>query len=372
MTGRGLGSVYKTQRGTFRAETTIAGERITKTYPTRALAKEWLAAMLGKRAEFEREGYGPGLDADITVERAAENLLAYFEAGADRVRSKTTLKGYRLLLRAIVEHFGARRVAAIREADVTAWVADMRRAGLSTNSIRHRLDRLAQLFKLAVSEGWIPRAPFTIKRPKLVLKSERDVISEPDFAKLLEAAQGDPRAVAALLLAGDAGLRRAEIARLDGSEIDFERGLIHVAVRSESDRTKSGKGRRVPILTARLRAALAALDPQPGRPVLINVTHPDSLTGLLNPTWKRAGLGDYSHLHRLRHRFVTRLLDAGEPAISVQRWVGHSDLKTTLGYAHPSEVPTAAASAALDFHPEPTRPAAKGPRVVSFNRSESR
>src|SRR5262245_42531172 len=104
--------------------------------------------------------------------------------------------------------------------------------------------------------GHLARVPCQIKRPRLVSRSERDAVAEPAMEALVGAASRlqDPRPVAVILLAGDAGLRAEEICRLRWS--DVQEGYLHIAVRGEDDRTKSGRSRDVPILTQRLRDAL--------------------------------------------------------------------------------------------------------------------
>jgi site-specific recombinase XerD len=49
---------------------------------------------------------------------------------------------------------------------------------------------------------------------------------------------------------------------------------------------------------------------------------------------ERAGLLDSFRQHDLRHRRVTSWLAEGQSAALVQEAMGHSDLRTTLGYSH--------------------------------------
>jgi integrase len=47
--------------------------------------------------------------------------------------------------------------------------------------------------------------------------------------------------------------------------------------------------------------------------------------------------------HDLRHTFGTRMAAAGVPMRTLQEWMGHSDIKTTLIYAHYAPNPNEAA-----------------------------
>jgi site-specific recombinase XerD len=49
---------------------------------------------------------------------------------------------------------------------------------------------------------------------------------------------------------------------------------------------------------------------------------------------ERAGLPESFRQHDLRHRRVTQWLAEGQSAALVQEAMGHSDLRTTLGYSH--------------------------------------
>jgi site-specific recombinase XerD len=63
---------------------------------------------------------------------------------------------------------------------------------------------------------------------------------------------------------------------------------------------------------------------------------------------ERAKLNKALRQHDLRHRRVTTWLAAGKSAPLVQRAMGHSDLRTTMGYAH--------------LNPEDLRPLVEGPK----------
>ena len=51
---------------------------------------------------------------------------------------------------------------------------------------------------------------------------------------------------------------------------------------------------------------------------------------------RRAGLDGFIGLHQLRHAFCSHCLMQGIDPRTMQKWMGHKDLKTTLRYAHVS------------------------------------
>ena len=56
----------------------------------------------------------------------------------------------------------------------------------------------------------------------------------------------------------------------------------------------------------------------------------------LNKAAADAGISGEIGLHQLRHAFCSHALMAGVDPRTVQKWMGHRDLKTTLRYAHVS------------------------------------
>jgi site-specific recombinase XerD len=56
----------------------------------------------------------------------------------------------------------------------------------------------------------------------------------------------------------------------------------------------------------------------------------------LNDAAHRAGINGSVKLHQLRHAFYSHALMSGIDPRTVQKWMGHKDLKTTLRDAHVS------------------------------------
>ena len=73
----------------------------------------------------------------------------------------------------------------------------------------------------------------------------------------------------------------------------------------------------------------------------------------LNDAAQRAGINGAIKLHQLRHAFCSHALMSGIDARTVQKWMGHKDLKTTLRYAHVSPDHEKAAIQKLSYGPDP-------------------
>ncbi len=95
----------------------------------------------------------------------------------------------------------------------------------------------------------------------------------------------------------------------------------------------------------RLHDSLKATFPGDDKPLLRATTQGVRL--LSEEIWTAAKLGPGSRLHESRHRWVSRLLDAGVFPAAVKDRAGHADLVTTMGYHHGIAAATAVAVAAL-------------------------
>lgn len=320
----------------------VGAERIRRWKRTRAAAEAALAQLRAERV-LRAAGRHRAMRPDVTYDEAGDAFVAWARACVDRRRRDRTVESYADEVRWLLAWWGPRRLVDTTPPTVTAYVTACRAAGLSTSSIRHRLDRLAQIHTYAVREaGWLAAVPCAVRRPAPDGRA-RDAATDAEFAALLAAAGNDDERLA-LLLAGDAGLRRAELWALPARDVDLEPdgaalGWIH------AERTKSHP-RDVPVLTARLRDALDAAAPcADGR--LLHWSSPAGMDTALRALGVRAGLGSVVRLHALRHRWITRLRERGTATVLVQAWAGHRASATTDGYTHARLAPPAAAAEAL-------------------------
>lgn len=181
--------------------------------------------------------------------------------------------------------------------------------------------------------------------------SKRDPFEADELARLLAAAEADPRRRVLVLLAADGGLRLAEAVGLTWADVNLARGRM----------TVHGKGSKVRAvaLSGRLAQALADLGPgEPGQRVL--GVNPRRVQAIFAGLCKRAGvdrLGGQTTrgYHALRHSAATRLYAATRDLHVVARHLGHASLDTTRLYARMDEARYAEAVAALG---EVSRPAA--------------
>jgi integrase len=204
----------------------------------------------------------------------------------------------------------------VTTAGILAWFG---RQTWSTETRRSHRNTAVSFF------GWAHRAGHLSTNPAVELPVMRAAVPAPrpapDSAWSAAIASADPRVRLMLRLAAEAGLRRAEIARVHRR--DLTRGpagaelLVH---------GKGGKLRVVPIGDD-LAAAIAGDG---------GWLFPGDDDGHLSPRWvgklMAGALPDHWTAHTLRHRFATRAYRGSRNLRAVQVLLGHSSVATTERY----------------------------------------
>lgn len=242
----------------------------------------------------------------------------------------------------------------LRNADGT-----LRKKALSNRTLQKDRAVLHRLFSIA--EKMELRDGNPVARVEPPKAQERDpVILTPDqYQALLTECSSEPMLALYALLLGETGLRcLSEALWLRWEDVDLQEGFLWIDSGRHGRRTKSGKGRWVP-MTARLREAMrkhfasfrfASYDGKPS-PWIFHHTQDalrrhggnrrkagsrirKKLREELGKVAERAKLPEGFVAHDLRHRRVTVWLADGANPVHVKEALGHADLKTTMRYTH--------------------------------------
>lgn len=196
--------------------------------------------------------------------------------------------------------------------------------GNSGSTVNRKISHLNTMLTTAAERGWVVA-------PKLPRRKEGEHrirwLTDNEEASLLNVCThlGLDELRDLVVVAIDTGFRRGELLGLTAN--DYVNGLVHL----HAGATKSDKARAVPA-TKRVHEILSRRGNQ--RKVF-NITVP-----ALRHQWrlvKRAmQLEDDPQfvVHMLRHTCASRLVQRGVPLAVVQKWMGHSNIATTLRYAH--------------------------------------
>ncbi|MGH2964753.1 MAG: tyrosine-type recombinase/integrase, partial [Solirubrobacterales bacterium] len=331
----------------YQAQVFSARDRktIRKTFRTLTDARAW-------RAETHAALCTGTLRAPTrtTIKQAADEWLAAAKSGVVRTRSgspykPSALRGYEHSLRAgIVPELGHLRLSSVTRAHVQDLVDKLVASGKSPSTIRNAILPLRAIYRRALRRSEVLVNP-TLGLALPASRGRRQRIAHPAEARaLLDALPSEDRPVWAIALY--AGLRRGEIKGLRWSDVDFERGLIHVEQgwddREGPIEPKSRAGRRRVPLAKPLRSLLAVHKLRGGgseEALLFGVGREKAsdtlkLARRARPIWRRAGLNPIG-LHECRHTYAALMIAAGVNAKALSSYMGHSSITVTLDrYGH--------------------------------------
>jgi integrase len=243
----------------------------------------------------------------IAVAQLADEVV---EAKRRDGRSEVYLRDLRYRLSKFVQDFGARPIAGITVDELDNW---LRALPYSPQSRTNYRTIVGLLFSYAESRGIIDRnLILRTAKPKLIDRPPA-IFAVDELRALLEGANRvAPDVVPMLAIGAFAGLREAEIQRLDWSEIDLARGHIEV----KAAKAKSARRRIVPIQ----RNLAGWLRPYAGRSGRVV---PAGARRKLDRVREEAGLARWPQ-NGLRHSFASYRLAAIHDAPRVAAELGHT------------------------------------------------
>jgi len=279
---------------------------------------------------------------EIALERRAPTVASlcdrFFREHAEERCKPTTQKEYRRALDLFIKpEIGSFKVIDVERKDIAALHHKSRHTPYQAN---RTLQVLSKMFNMAEIWGLRPDGSNPCRHvPKYREEKRERYLSQYELQRLGEvlcAAEQDGsesvHVVAAFRLLILTGCRLKEIQTLQW-------GFITDAGMELPD-TKTG-ARRIP-LPAAARAVLSTLPSTPGNPYVIEGKLDGShITDLQHP-WRRirarAGLDDV-RIHDLRHTYASNAVSSGMPIQMVGRLLGHTQIQTTMRYAHLADDP---------------------------------
>jgi integrase len=240
----------------------------------------------------------------------AELVAELVEAKKRDGRSEIYLRDLRNLLAIFSRDFGDRPIAGITVEELDNWFRALPGSPKTRTNFRANV---GVLFSYAERRRMIDSNPVLhTAKPKLP-DNPPDIFTVDELRALLEAAQRTaPNVLPMLAIGAFAGLRDAEIKRLDWSEVDLTRGHIEV----KAAKAKSAR-RRIVAIQPNLAAWLRPYSGMKGRLV------PEGYRNSLDSVRKAAALAVWPN-NGLRHSFASYRLAAIHDAPRVASELGHA------------------------------------------------
>ncbi|MDP2736489.1 MAG: tyrosine-type recombinase/integrase [bacterium] len=265
----------------------------------------------------------------------AEYAWEWFDSYAVVNNKPTEIKNKRQNLRKyLVPYFGKKSLNEIYYKDIEEFKAKQLGLNLKPKTINNQIGCLMKCLKTAQEQEITEKIP--LFKPLKVAPQKFDYLSQDEADKLLGAAIGVYRS--AILIALHTGMRFGELMALSWEDINFISKTITVR-RSFSlnvlGSTKSNRIRYIPMTEDLYQYLLPLPDKQgfvlKGREK--TRLRPSYSRDVLHLICQNAGIRIVGW-HTLRHSFASRLAEAGVSMIVIKELLGHSDIKTTMIYAH--------------------------------------
>lgn len=274
----------------------------------------------------------------ITISELADKVLT--EKRREN-KSAPYLKDLRLRFSSFCKEFGTRLAAEISGEEISTWLSKLE---VSPATVANHRRNLNVLFNHAIRLRACERNPVTdTMRPKSVEK-EIGILTVAQSSALLRAAQKSPEILPCIALGLFAGVRDAELKRLDWQDVNFESGFVEI----KASKSKSARRRLIEMKPA-LRSWLEPLRQPVGR---IWPVQTERGRGLHEEARRHAGFGtagsetkaerdnglkliSWPH-NALRHSFASYHLAKFQNASALALEMGHAN--SSLIFAHYREL----------------------------------
>ena len=305
------------------------GSRFRRYFPNMTVAKKTLARIeesvaMGTWKELKEE-LSRNIEPDLTLARLSNLYLNDYCRSHNR---RPEFKEQALV--SIVRILGDVPVRSFRRSDAHHFVS-IRSREVAPATVNRGLAVIKNMFTFAVEYEYVPSHPLV--RFRMLPEEEKAlrVLTLEEYWRLVDAVASVNQTVGAYVaLLGETGLRKSEGLNLRWSHLNVQERLVSV------EHTKSGKPRYIPLSDYALQRlnSLVRIIGCPSVFVRLETQTPwkDPRESFFKGR-KKADLA-WVGFHDLRHFRATQWVKHGVDLITVKELLGHSDIQTTMRYAH--------------------------------------
>lgn len=276
------------------------------------------------------------------AEAAREAFLRHL--ALERRLSPRTVESYGRDLAALAAWCDDESLAEWRDlgtTQLTHYLAMRHGAGLGPKSIARALAAVRAFVRWGLKQGTFERDPTVSVRPPKIRRTLPATLDVDEAARLMDPGEADgPEACrdrALMELLYSSGLRLAEVASLDLTDIDLAEGLVRVTGKGSKTRIVPVGSKAREAVRAWLKAR-AALVPPEEQALFVSRRGTRlarrSIEARISHWANRLGFDRRVYPHLLRHAFATHMLESSGDLRAVQELLGHASLATTQIYTH--------------------------------------
>ena len=318
--------------------TTDAGKRVRT--PVSPVAIEAQAARFRKEAELRALAQGLNVtsdDGETGIEKRSISLaVAEFLEDVKLTKEHKTYTGYEIALGYFQESCAKVNLESIDRKDILKFLAFLKKNKKQSPRSVHNKFACLQTF---LSQNGISKLIDKKDRPKFV-SQEVEIFENGELENLCKVCSPYHQTLYQFLLM--TGLREQEAMYCVWNDVNLDASTINMRWKPQYDFAPKGyREREVPIPT-KLVEILREFKPKDAKGdslVFCTATgRPDiHMIRALKRNAAKAGLDRNRYwLHKFRATFATRHLTAGVDLRTVQAWLGHTNLESTIRYLKPA------------------------------------
>ena len=305
--------------------------------PAGATVAQALEVQRRKQAELEAIAFGiivprPRTE-DLPKPVLIDGLIDRYLDQIETLKKPNTFRKYNAVLKRFAKHFAGRTLDAVSVEDLNDFIVTLKKGGMSPNTVLHNVIIVAQFCKRNGRSG-ITRQ---VHLPERISSLPREYTQE-ELAKFLAACDATEVALFSTFLL--TGFREQEVMYLGWADVNLRLRTIRVTAKPDLGFfPKRWEERKVPI-PVRL-ANILERHPQTSGSVFMfpspTGNREQNMLRLCKAVAERAGLDPTAFdLKTFRSTYATRMLRQGFDVRTVQDWMGHKSLETTMRYLVPA------------------------------------
>jgi integrase len=255
----------------------------------------------------------------------------YLKVKSTKNLSEVHLRDLRNRYEVFCRTFGDSMVRTLTPRQIESWLNGL---GLSNQSVKNFRSRIGGLMAFGVKREYLDRNPIlAIDAPKII-GGAIEILSVDQLRSLLNAAPADMLPLIAI--GAFAGVRSAELVRLEWSDLDIPRGFVTV----QAARAKTARRRTIEMECC-LQAWLAPFVGRTGRIFDNDAAElAERFNQKLNAIAREAGIPKWPN-NGLRHSFASYHMAKYQDAESLRADLGHTSAKLIFSnyreLVHPDE-----------------------------------
>lgn len=234
----------------------------------------------------------------------------------------------------LVPYFGSRKIADIGSLDVEKYKAKKLAEKLSPKTINNHLTVLRKSLQCGFEWDLLKVSPL-IKRLK-TSPSQYDFLTIEECRQLIVAAEGSWNEMIRVVL--ETGLRFGELIALTWEDVEFNKNMLTVRQAFAEGVLGSPKSNQIRYIPLSESVIEVLRNKNRGKGYIFADVNGAPLKQTacikkLHRICRKAGIRTIGW-HCLRHTFASHLAQAGANLVAIQGLLGHSDIRTTMRYAH--------------------------------------